>query len=175
MSLRDHYLRTTYRVSAVAPPIDIRIGELCPRLDALLEKHGAGEAGDHPSTFILHPCPARTWAFITAWNPGSKPTDDATNRRRQAELEAEVKQGGYAFYRGAGIPDDLIERSSGSSFHVPRSSFGQAEPAAPGWKAEDSILIVGLDRDDAIAIGKKYGQAGIVIGTRGGEAELLFM
>jgi len=133
MTLRDHYLATTYRVTAVDPPIDIRIGELCPALDALLEKHGA-----------------RTWAFITAWNPGSQKTDDATNRRRQAELEAEVKQGGYAFYRGAGVPDEA------------------------DWDPEASLLIVGISSDDAVKLGKKYGQAAIVAGQISSRAELIF-
>ena len=133
-SLRDHYLRTTYRVTGVTPPIDIRIGELSPALDALLEKHAA-----------------RAWAFITAWNPGSKKLDDAENRRRQQQLEADVKQGGYVFYRGAGVPDEK------------------------DWQAEDSLLVLGVDRVEVVQLGKKYEQVAVVLGSRGRVAELFFI
>jgi hypothetical protein len=150
-SLRDHYLRTTYRVTEVDPAIDIRVGEPCPALDALLKKHESGEAGDHPSTFHVHPSPARSWAFITAWNPGSKKLDDAENRRRQEQLEAEVKQGGYVFYRGAGVPDEK------------------------GWQAEESMLILGIEPAEATRLGKKYGQVAIVMGTLNALPKLLFL
>ena len=146
MSLRDHYLRTTYRVTEVTPPIDIRIGERCPELDALLDKHAA-----------------LRWAFITAWNPGSKKLDAIENQRRQAVLEAEVKQGGYAFYRGSGIPDD-----STSAFLLPPSSL-------VSWDPEESILIAGIDSEDAVKLGKKYEQAAIVTGERGAPAQLVFI
>ena len=151
MSLRDHYLRTTYRVTEVDPAIDIRIGEPCAALDALVEKHASGEAGGHTSTFHVHPSPSRSWAFVTAWNPGSKKLDDAENRHRQVQLEAEVKEGGYVFYRGAGVPDEK------------------------NWQPEESILILGIERSDASDLGKKYGQAAIVVGTMNTQPELLFL
>jgi hypothetical protein len=134
MSLRDHYLRTTYRVTDVDHAIDIRVGEPCPALDTLLEKHAA-----------------RCWAFITAWNPGSNKLDDAENRRRQAQLEADMKRGGYACYRGAGVPDQ------------------------GDWSPEGSLLIMGLKREDAVEVGRKYGQAAIVAGAAGVGAELVFI
>jgi hypothetical protein len=158
MSLRDHYLRTTYRVTGVDPPIDIRIGEPCPALDALLEKHGV-----------------RCWAFITAWNPGSKRLDDAENRRRQARLEADVEQGGHVFYRGAGVPDDFVGRGSESSIQAPRSSSGLPDPAGAEWRPEISILIAGLDHGAAVALGRKFDQAAIVFGEAGNKAELVFI
>ena len=134
MSLRDHYLHTTYRVTEVDPAIDIRIGQPCPPLDALLDQHAA-----------------RCWAFITAWNPGSKKREPTENRKRQDQLEAEIKQAGYFFYRGAGVPD------------------------RGDWQPEDSMLIFGLNRDQALEVGKRYGQAAIVVGDRGGSAELVFL
>ena len=149
--LVESYLRTTYRVTSVDPAIDIRIGEPCPALDALLEKHAA-----------------RTWAFVTAWNPGSKQLDEAENRHRQGKLEAEVKQRGYVFFRGAGIPDDFIEQCSGSSFHVHPSSLDL-------WSPEESILILGIERSEAERLGRKFGQAAIVIGTSSTAPELLFL
>ena len=134
MSLRDHYLRTTYRVTEVDPAIDIRIGQSCPPLDALLDQHAA-----------------RCWAFITAWNPGSNKLEATENRNRQDRLEAEIKQAGYFFYRGAGVPD------------------------RDDWEPENSILIFGLNRDAAVKLGKQYEQLAIVVGDRGGLAELVFL
>jgi len=146
LSLLESYLRTTYRVTELAPPVDIRIGEPCPALDALLDLHTA-----------------RSWAFITAWNPGSKKLGAAENQRRQAALEAEVKQGGTVFYRGAGIPDDAT-----SAFRLPSSS------SAP-WEPEESLLIIGMDREQAVKLGKKYAQAAIVAGDRSAPAQLVFI
>jgi hypothetical protein len=134
VSLSDHYQHTTYRVTSVTPAIDIRIGEPCLALDALLDKHAA-----------------RSWAFITAWNPGSKKLDAGENQKRQAALEAEVKQGGCIFYRGAGVPDEK------------------------NWDPEESILIVGINSADAVKLGKKYAQAAIVAGGRDAPAELIFI
>jgi hypothetical protein len=133
-SLRDHYLRTTYRVTEVDPPIDIRIGEPCPLLDALLEKHAA-----------------HAWVFITAWNPGSKKLDDSENRRRQQQLEAEVKQSGNIFYRGAGVPDEK------------------------DWQPEESLLILGIELGEAHQLGNKYGQAAVVAGKLNVLPELIFI
>jgi hypothetical protein len=132
--LAERYRRTTYRVTGVTPPIDIRIDQSSPALDLLLEKHGA-----------------RRWAFVTAWNPGSKKLNDAENQRRQQQLEADVKEGGYVFYRGAGVPDEK------------------------GWQAEESMLILGVERDDAIRLGKKYEQAAVVLGLYGESGELFFI
>ncbi len=134
MSLRDHYLNTSYRVTGVTPAIDIRIGEARPEIDALLDKHGA-----------------RSWAFITAWNPGSKKLDAAENQRCQAALEAEVKQVGYVFYRGAGVPDEK------------------------DWDPEESLLVIGMNREQAVKLGMKYDQAAIVAGERDALAELIFI
>jgi hypothetical protein len=132
--LRDHYQRTTYRVTGVTPATDIRIGQPCPPLDAMLDQRAI-----------------RSWAFITAWNPGSKNLDATENRRRQAALEAEVKQNGYVFYRGAGVPDEK------------------------GWVPEESILIMAIGKEAAVQLGKQFGQAAIVVGERGALAELIFI
>ena len=134
MTLRDHYLRTSYRVTGVTPAIDIRIDQPCPELDALLDRRAT-----------------RCWAFVTAWNPGSKQLDASENQRRQAALEAEVRQGGYVFYRGAGVPD------------------------GKDWDPEESLLVVDINRDEAMKLGKKYEQAAVVFGQHGAGAELIFI
>jgi len=133
-SLFENYRRTTFRVMGIQPSIDIRIDQPCPDLDALLDRHAS-----------------RCWAFITAWNPGSKKLDTSENRRRQRALEADAKEGGYIFYRGAGVPDET------------------------GWEPEESILIVGINRKEAVKLGVKCGQAAIVAGELGAPAELVFI
>lgn len=92
-----------------------------------------------------------SWAFITAWNPASKKLDIAENRRRQSTLEAEVRERGYTVYRGAGVPDD------------------------EGWEPEESVLVVGINREEAVKFARRHGQAAIVAGRRGANAELVFI
>lgn len=94
---------------------------------------------------------ATCWAFITAWNPGSAKLDSAENRRRQIALEAEVKQRSYVVYHGVGVPE-----------------VGE-------WDPEESILVIGIDREEATKLGNTYGQAAIVVGEQGANAELLFV
>jgi hypothetical protein len=132
-SLFQSYQQTTFRVAEIQPAMDIRIGQPCPALDQLLVQHGV-----------------RSWAFITAWNPGSRKLDAAENRRRQAALQAEVKQRGYTVYCGAGVPDEV------------------------GWEPEESILVVGIDCEEAAKLGRQYGQAAIVVGERDTKAKLVF-
>jgi len=133
-SLLQSYQRTIFRLTEVQPAIDIRIGAQCSPLDQLLDQHSA-----------------RTWVFITAWNPGSKKLDTFENQQRQLALEAEAKQAGHVFYRGAGVPD------------------------AAGWDPEESILILGINREEAVKLGRTYEQLAIVVGERSGIAELVFI
>ena len=63
------YRNTTYRVIGVTPEIDIRIDAPCPMLDALLLRRAVS-----------------CWAFITAWNPMSRPLPLSENRERAARL-----------------------------------------------------------------------------------------
>lgn len=68
------YRATTYRLMrGDAPPIDLRIDQPSPELDAWLAAQGSDEA----------------W-FITAWNPQSIPQSDAANEAAGAELAQAV-------------------------------------------------------------------------------------
>lgn len=132
--LDDVYRATTYRVHAPgARRIDLRIGERSAALDGLLEERRA-----------------TSWAFMTAWNPGSRPLPEAENARRQAGLLALLRERGFEWLAGSGIP------------------------AGGDWQPEESVLVLDVDREDAVAIARAFGQAAIVWGVRGGAAELVY-
>jgi hypothetical protein len=125
---------TTYRVFVPdAPPIDLRIGEVSTRLDAVLARLGCGE-----------------WAFVTAWNPEAQPLSAADNAPRQNELLDLLRERGLRWLDGSGIPD------------------------RPNWQAEPSVLVLGIERADAVAIGRRFRQVAIVVGKCGGAAELAY-
>lgn len=88
-----------------------------------------------------------TWAFITAWNPFSRVLSDAENNHRHTCLKEAVRQ--YKFFEGEGVG------------------------AASTWPPERSLLILGIAKDVAVEIGRKYEQNAIVIGKIYQPAELL--
>ena len=77
-------------------------------------------------------------AFITAYNPFSQFTEAAINAARQAELAKELNQRSLSFFEGAG------------------------RPPTGGWPAEPSYFVLGLSRETAKKLGKKYNQNAIV-------------
>lgn len=92
---------------------------------------------------------ATRWAFITAWNPGSVPLSSVENARRHAELCAAVGAMGLATLEGEGIGRD------------------------PSWPPERSLLILGISRVRAVALGRHFGQLAIVAGRHGEPSRLL--
>jgi Protein of unknown function (DUF3293) len=88
-------------------------------------------------------------AFITAWNPGAVRLSNRENDARQAALLSESKRRGYPYLDGQGVADDGM------------------------WPPEDSILIVGIDRAEAKAFGKLFGQVAVVFAERGQPVELM--
>ena len=89
------------------------------------------------------------WAYLTACNPGSQPLPAAENRDRQQALRCAVHDGGWACYPGAGVPD------------------------ASTWEPEESLLILGIQRQPALQLARRFGQLAIVWGARDTAAELL--
>jgi hypothetical protein len=75
--------------------------------------------------------------------------DAAENARRQAALRMYLQQAGFVTYPGRGVP------------------------AAPGWQPEDSFLVLGIAREQALCVGAMFEQNAIVAGEAGGAAELL--
>jgi hypothetical protein len=89
------------------------------------------------------------WAYVTAYNPGSWPLPEAENRARQDELCRAVAAAGYAAYAGEGV--------------------------GAGWPPEASLLVLGIGEEDAAALGRRFGQAAVVVGRSGGPARLLWL
>ena len=122
--LLEAYEATRYEAHLPQGKIVLRHGEPAPALDALLEP-GA-------------PC----YAFLTAWNPGSRRLPRPENERRQKALIQQLS-GRYRLYSGAGAGDD------GS------------------WPPELSLLVLGIPREEALALGRAFGQWAVVLGARG--------
>jgi Protein of unknown function (DUF3293) len=91
----------------------------------------------------------REWAYLTAYNPASRRLAEEENVRRQRELVDAVRDRGLTFLDGEGIGDDAR------------------------WPAEPSILILGIESDDARALGRQFGQLAIVVGRTGQPARLV--
>ena len=91
----------------------------------------------------------RCWAYVTAWNPQSKRLADAKNREANELLRRELQDAGYTVYSGRGKPDD------------------------PAWEPETSMLAIGVSREEALQLGRRFRQNAVVWGERGGRAELL--
>jgi hypothetical protein len=89
------------------------------------------------------------WAYITAFNPGSLPLKDDENHARQRELESAVRQLGHPMFPGEGIGDGGT------------------------WQPEPSILVLCIEREAAVGLGRRFGQLAIVRGDLDGSAELV--
>ncbi len=131
-TLLEAYRKTTFSADTPKGRLSLRVGERCLELDDLLTDHGVS-----------------TWAYVTAFNPGSMRLRDEENAARQRELEAVVASLGVVSYAGEGVAED------------------------GGWPPEPSLLILGIERGDAVRLGRQYGQGAVVCGELGREAELV--
>jgi hypothetical protein len=77
-------------------------------------------------------------AFITAENPFSVSVSDKDNHASHSRLCEDLARLSLQFFEGEGQGDDET------------------------WPAEKSVLILGIERDDAGSLGTKYGQNAIV-------------
>ena len=96
---------------------------------------------------IMNENKVKSWAFISAWNPLSEVLPDDENRKRDAALAIATQA--YQTFRGFGKGDD------------------------PLWAPEESLLILGIERSQAIMLGRQFEQNAIVFGEIDREAELL--
>jgi hypothetical protein len=92
---------------------------------------------------------AAKWAYLTAWNPASLELSRAENDARQDDLKRTLRAAGYKWLPGEGIGDD------------------------PSWKPEQSLLVLGISRGKAVALGREFGQLAVVVGRRGEPARLV--
>ena len=132
-ALLSAYRTALYEIDGPMARITLRVGEPAPALDDLLEQAGL-----------------RAWAYLTAWNPRSRPLAIEENERRQAALERSLAMRGLRILRGRGRAPD-------------------------GRWSEESVLALGLARADALALGRAWDQAGILVGVRGGAPELVLL
>jgi len=131
-TLLEAYRKTAFNADTPKGRLSLRVGQRCLELDDLLTGHCVS-----------------TWAYVTAFNPGSMRLRDEENAARQRELERVVASLGVAFYAGEGVADD------------------------GGWPPEPSLLILGIERGDAVRLGREYGQVALLYGEQGREAELV--
>jgi len=123
---------TSTRFTVYEPKLTIRIGQSNKDLDDLLMTYGVNE-----------------WAYITAWNPYSMPTNPERNDERHIQLLADLTN--YPHFAGEGVGTD------------------------PEWEPERSVLVLGISRQQAVSIGNKYEQNAIVVGTLNTNAELVML
>lgn len=125
-ALLTAYRRTSYTAHTPAGTLTLRIDDPNPALDEWLTAHGV-----------------RDWAYLTACNPGSCELSESDNRHRQQALETQLVAEGFAFHRGAGVPDPEHD---------------------PGWLPEASVLVLGIDPENAARLARQYGQLAFVAG-----------
>jgi uncharacterized protein DUF3293 len=94
---------------------------------------------------------ASTAAFITAANPRGEARSAIENRVASAALVESQRAAGYACYPGEG-----------------RDPGGK-------WTPEPSVLVVGIARENALALGRELRQNAIVFVTRGLAPELVVL
>lgn len=124
------YRRTSYWLQT-QPPLRVCVGEASPALDSLLKDYGVD-----------------TWAFITAFNPHSRPLGETENRARDAAFVAQLDREGWRHIACDGVDDDGT------------------------WPTEHGHVIFGIDAESARALGRCFAQNAILLG-RTGEAPLL--
>jgi hypothetical protein len=100
---------------------------------------------------MLEQSGAGTAAFITAANPHSEPRSAKENAPAIAALDELVAASGYPRHRAEG-----------------------RDPAGR-WPAEPGLLIIGIYRANAQALGKHFGQNAIVFIEKGKPPELLVL
>lgn len=103
-----------------------------------------------PLDVLLDRRGAACWAWVTAHNPGGRLRAAAANAADQRRLEAVVEQAGFTAIPGRSIAADDT------------------------WPPEESLLILALARDAAVALARAFGQEALVVGVRGAPAELVF-
>jgi len=128
------YRATTYRVFLPGGVCDLRLEQPSDTLRCWLETAGA-----------------RTFAVLTAHNPGGQPLDAASNAERQAQMEVALLEGNYETYVGENVADD------------------------GGWAVEETCFIPDISLADACALGAQYGQNAIVHGEADGIPRLAWI
>lgn len=130
--LFEAFRNTNFRAQTPAGNIAIRIGSACPPLDDLLRS-----------------IDARSWAYLTAYNPYGRTASESENRTQQELLVRQLREAGCLIFEGAGEAD------------------------IGNWPPEPSVLAIGINRERAMQIAERFSQAAFVAGALGSVPELL--
>lgn len=91
--------------------------------------------------------PADSYAFITAWNPASRPTPDGVNQNADSSLVAQLE-------------------AIGAPHHPAWAEDATGDWREPGW------LVGGLEPRVLDALAREFGQAGVLHWHRGRPVQL---
>ena len=130
----ENYKATTYRVFVDnGQNIDVLVGQKNAKLDSFLQAKKA-----------------KTYAFITAWNPYSSVVSMESNQASNESLVSELNQ--YSFLKGIGIP---------------------AQPS--DWEGEESFFVMDISKEESSRLGVAFKQNAIVFGCINNVPELLML
>jgi hypothetical protein len=147
------YEQAIYEVFSGRETIQLQIGKCCPSLDFLIIQI---VQGDYPkgvtSGFALHSSKnCHSWAIITAYNPYSQISAKLENQLRHHKLMEHLLKSKLFWLEALG-----------------RDQLGI-------WTPEPSFWIFGIERVEAIAIGRQFEQNAIVYGELHQPAELQWL
>ncbi|CAN5274537.1 hypothetical protein BH20ACI2_BH20ACI2_01010 [soil metagenome] len=91
---------------------------------------------------------AHSWAFLTAYNPNSLPATPEQNAARQAELIRIVEHQGYGYLNGYGTGEN--------------------------WDPEASLFILDISRENALELGRNFGQSAFLWGETDRDPKLVW-
>ena len=131
-ALWSAYETTVFCAIVDGTEVRLRPGGMHPSLDGALERRSV-----------------RTWAYITAWNPGSQELSRQDNDVRHERLRRAVAHLGFEAFEGEGRPAD------------------------PAWTPERSFLVLAVSTPAAVALGRRFEQNAIVVGEAGCKARLV--
>ena len=92
-----------------------------------------------------------SWTIVTAVNPYSQCLTSSENQQRQQKLSDYFQPQKFTTFAAAGVDRTGI------------------------WTPEPSLLILGIDRSEAVAVGTLFEQNALVLGTIDGVPELLWL
>jgi len=122
IELAGSYYRTIY--SLPNQGIDIQIGIFNPKLEDFCRRMNI-----------------QTWAFLTAYNPGSSLVSLQKNNLANTKLQSTIMSKGYNLIEGIGVPDESDQ-----------------------WKPEPSFFIWNIDLEEASNVAVRFGQKAFVYG-----------
>lgn len=128
------YKATTYRVFVNnGQDMDILVGKKNAKLDSFLQANQA-----------------KTYAFITAWNPYSSVVSMESNQASNLSLESELNQ--FSYLNGIGIP---------------------AQPS--DWEGEESFFVLDITKEESSRLGIAFKQNAIVFGCINKAPEVIML